>query len=133
MRILLTTLVFLAAFALFDLARLRYGGRSRLLLQGRTRRVVAVAALAALAFVFLGCGTLKGQVQIGSDLSHPSAKVLESHICRGDDAAARLYLSLPEFEWIGAGGRERYFTDAKDFEFQGRCPCAGKGCPNGGK
>lgn len=81
----------------------------------------------------LGCGTLKGQVQLGSDVSHPNARVLESHVCRGDDSAARLYLALPEYAWLGAGALERYFTDAKDLEFQGRCPCAGKGCPNGGK
>lgn len=134
MRILLTTLVFLAAFALFDLARMRYGAKLRDILEGRARRVLAAAAIIALAFVFLGCGTLKGQVQLGSDLSHPSAKTLESHVCRGDDSAARLYLALPEYAWLGAGALERYFTDAKDYEFQGRCPCAGKGCPsNGGK
>lgn len=97
-------------------------------------RGALTAAFAVLALVMLsGCGSLKGQVQIGSDLSHPSAAVLQSHVCRGDDSAARLYLALPEYAWLGDGARERYFTDAKDFEFQGRCPCAGKGCPNGGK
>ena len=132
MRFWLTVLVMTAALVAFDFIRLRHGAWLRAQLGHRTRRVVAAVAFGVLALVvMLGCGTLRHQVQIGSDLSHPNAAVLQSHVCRGDDSAARLYLALPESAWLGAGALERYFTDAKDFEFQGRCPCAGKGCPGG--
>jgi hypothetical protein len=97
-------------------------------------RGALTAAFAVLALVMLsGCGSLKGQVQLGSDLSHPDRRVVESHICRGENDAARLYLGLPEYAWMGAGALERYLTDAKDFEFRGGCACAGKPCANGGK
>ena len=48
MRILPTTLVFLAAFVLFDLARLRYGAHLRGIWDSRARRVVAEHQLIAI-------------------------------------------------------------------------------------
>lgn len=75
-----------------------------------------------------GCGSLKGQLQMGSDLSHPDAHVLQSHICHGDQHAARLYLALPEYGWLGDGAKERYLTDALDYKLAGRCACASDKC-----
>ncbi len=84
-------------------------------------------SLILFALLSTACGSLKGQMQLGSDLSHPDARVLRSHICRGDNSAGRLYLALPEYSWLGDGAKERYMTDALDFKNRGECICATKG------
>lgn len=89
----------------------------------------AVALALVLPLVGLaGCGTA-AQLRVGGEpVRHPDELVVRSYVCRGQAADALRYLALPEFSWLGQGGRERYLADAEDRRLRGECPCPTPGC-----
>jgi hypothetical protein len=90
--------------------------------RSRLRPVLALGGVVLLAALFMGCGTL-AQIRLGGEtLTHPDQDVVRSHVCAGNDDAARLYLNDPSYAWLGPA-RERYITDARDAKLAGKCPC----------
>lgn len=86
------------------------------------------AAVVAMALLLGGCGSA-AQLRLGGEpVRHPDELVVRSYVCRGQSADALRYLALPEFSWLGQGGRERYLADAEDRRLRGECPCPAPGC-----
>lgn len=82
--------------------------------------LLAVAAVALSA-----CASLSAR--IGPEtVKTPDVGVVKQWICEGAIDRAVLYLALPEYSWLGQGGRERFLTGALAERAAGKCKCPTK-------
>ncbi len=128
MRVWMVVLVALAAFLAIWLGQMltpmaaRFGDA---LLSARFRRVTFGTLVVLALLLGTACGS-KGTAQIGGDdRAVPDRQVLFSHLCAGNEDAARAHLHAAEFAYLGAR-LERWYVDARDraIEDPKRCPCA---------
>jgi len=98
-----------------------FGDTMRRVVGGHRRLALGLVVMFSL-LLLSGCGSV-AQLQVGTVKSHPSEKTLRDHICANNPEAARLYLALPEYQWLGAGTLESYRMDAMEYKRLGKCKC----------